>query len=273
MQDQAKKKKKRQKMVYKPYKKGPAFSSQTVKQALKLFPYFILFAVLYLLLGAALSFESDALRWTANILLVLVCVAITFVKGARMGENEAALGEIAYAREQSGKRVDPTDAQRCFHPAKGFVIYLLSALPVLLITVPFALMAKKQVYALQPLPSWVSAYFSQSAIREPLRYYDSAVNYTPGVVDYLRIVVRLLVLPFANIATTDNAGAMHLVDKLSPLLSCLPAIGFPFGYLTGPRSRAVLHGDIAVGLRRARKKQQKAIQARREQPDRNDQII
>ena len=271
MQDQAKRKSKRQKMVYKPYKKGPAFSAYAVKQALRLFPYFILFAVLYLLLGAVLTFESDFLRWAANIVLVLMCVAITFVKGARLGENEASLGEIAYAREASGKNVDPADAEKCFHPAKGFVIFLLSAVPVLLITVPFALLAKKQVYALQPLPSWVSAYFSQSIIREPLRYYD--ISYTAGIVDYLRIVVRLLVLPFANIATADRADAMYLVDRLSPLLACLPVIGFPFGYLTGPRSRAALHGDIAVGLRRARRKQQKAIRARREQRDKDHQII
>lgn len=271
MQDKAKKKSKQKKMVFKPYKTGRPFSKYVVKEGLKLFCYFILFAILYLLLGAVLSFESDFLRWTANILLVLACGAITYVNGARLGEKEAALGEIAYAREQSGKTVDEKDVERCYHPLKGFLILLVAILPVLLLTVPFALSAQKAVYALQPLPSWVEDYFSQSAIREPLRYYG--VTYNAGFIDYLRIVVRMLILPFANIATPDNADALLWVDRLSPLLAILPALGFPFGYLTGPRARAMVHGDIAVGLRRARKKQQKAVQARRENRSKNKEII
>ena len=41
---------------------------------------------------------------------------------------------------------------------------------------------------------------------------------------------------------------MYLVDRLSPLLACLPVIGFPFGYLTGPRSRAALRKEAAAGV-------------------------
>lgn len=274
MQQDPKKKnnaKKKPKLVYKPYKKGIVFSAYTVKKGVGLMAYFLLFAILYFLLGATLNFENDILRIGANVILVLTCCALTYVSGARLGQEEVGAGEIAYAREQAGKTVDRGDTVKCYHPWKGVVICLVAILPVLLITVPYAVLAKKQVYELQLLPSWVDAYASQSAIHEPLRYYEN--GYTVGLVDYLRIVTRIMILPFANMATPDRADLLLIVDRLSPLLACLPAVGYPLGYLSGPRSRAMVHGDIALGVRRARQKQKKAIKARREQREKKNELI
>lgn len=82
-----------------------------------------------------------------------------------------------------------------------------------------------------------------------------------------------MIFPFANIATTDNADALLLVDRLSPLLICLPALGFPLGYLTGPRSRALVHGDIATSTKRYDRRRNKAIKARKARTEKKNELI
>ena len=80
-------------------------------------------------------------------------------------------------------------------------------------------------------------------------------------------------IPFANIATTDRPDMLLLFDRLSPLLAALPLLGFPIGYLTGPRSRAMIHGGISSSNKRAQRKKKKALKARQARTAKNNQII
>ena len=80
-------------------------------------------------------------------------------------------------------------------------------------------------------------------------------------------------IPFANIATVDNTDALLVMDRLSPLLACLPLIGFPLGYLTGPRSRAMVHGDISSSNKRVQRKQKKALKARQARTAKKNELI
>ena len=271
MQNQPKKKKNKQPLIFKPYLKGNWHDGAAVRRGLGLLLYYLLFAFLFLVAGSALNFGGTAVRVILNLLMVSVCAAILYMNGARLGEAEVAYAEIALARKEAGKPPEPKELERCYHPLKGLFIILVAALPLLAITVPHAVCAVKHVYALQVLPKWVSGYASQTEISLPLSYYRQQVSL--NVLDVLRLVVRVLVFPFVNIATADNADAMLLVDRLSPLLVLLPLIGYPVGYWTGPRSRAAVHGDISSSNsrhQRRRNKAQKRRQAR--QPKKNELV-
>ena len=93
------------------------------------------------------------------------------------------------------------------------------------------------------------------------------------VMDILRMVDRILIFPFANIATVDNKDALLLMDRLSPLLVCLPALGYPLGYLTGPRSRALVHGDIRSNEKRNQRRRNRAIKASRRRTEKKNELI
>ncbi len=271
MQTQSKNAKNKTKLVYKPYLKGNLIDGAAVKRGVRLMAYYLMFVFLYLILGSALQFGNFAVRTIMNLLIVLICALIVYMDGSRLGENEVAFGEIAYSRQETGKPVDEKDRQRCFHPGKGWMIALIGAIPVILITLPHALTATKQVYILQSLPRWVSGYSSQEEITAPLSYYTRDAGL--GAMDVLRMVSRVLIFPFANIATTDRPDMLLLFDRLSPLLAALPLLGFPIGYLTGPRSRAMIHGGISSSNKRAQRKRKKALKARQARTAKNNQII
>ncbi len=258
-------------LVYKPYLKGTLGGASAVKRGLKLLAYYAMFAFLYVLVGSALQFGNTALRVIMNLLMVAVCAAIVYMDGARLGEAEVAFGEIAYARKESGKTVEKKDLERCYHPLKGLFIALIAAIPLWILTVPHAVTAVRQVYSLQSLPKWVAGYSNQAEIWGPLQYYQQSAPLR--VIDIFHVIARVLIFPFANIATTDNPGLMLVMDRLSPLLVCLPLLGFPAGYLTGPRSRAMVHGDISSSNKRAQRRKKKAIKARQARTPKKNELI
>lgn len=271
MQNQTKNTKNKTPLVFKPYLKGNLMDSAAVKRGLRLMAYYLMFVFLYLIVGSALQFGNFALRVIMNLVIVLICALIVYMDGSRLGENEVAFAEIAYARQEAGKPVDAKDKERCFHPGKGWLIALIGAVPVILLTLPHALTATKQVYILQSLPRWVSGYSSHEEITAPLAYYSS--NAGLSVMDVLRMVSRVLIFPFANIATADRPDMLLVMDRLSPVLAALPLIGFPIGYLTGPRSRAMIHGGISNNNKRAQRKKKKAIKARQARAQKKNEII
>ena len=271
MQDKAKKTKNKRPLVYKPYLKGNVFDGAAVKRGLRLVAYYAMFAFLFLVVGSALQFSNTFLRVLMNLMMVAVCMAVLYMDGARLGEAEVAFGEIAYARKESGKTIEKKDLERCFHPLKCLTIILVAALPVILLTLPHAVTAVKQVYSLQSLPNWVSGYSSQAEVMAPLQYYQQDVSMS--VLDVLRMISRILIFPFVNIATADNKDALLLMDRLSPLLACVPLLGFPAGYLTGPRSRAMVHGDISSNNKRAQRRKKKAIKARQARTPKKNELI
>lgn len=272
MQNQSKNAKKNQRaLVFKPYLKGNLLDGAAVKRGIRLMAYYLMFAFLYLIVGSALQFGNFFIRTALNLIIVLICAMIVYMDGSRLGENEVAFGEIAWARQESGKTVDEKDKQRCYHPGKGWMISLIGMIPVFLLTLPHALTATKQVYILQSLPRWVASYSAQQEVTAPLAYYtrEGGLN----VMDILRMVSRVLIFPFANIATTDRPDLLLVFDRLSPLLAALPLIGFPVGYLTGPRSRAMVHGDISSNNKRVQRKKRKAIKARQARTQKKNEII
>ncbi len=265
MQNRNTKKKKKNQLtpVYKPYQKGNWHSAGAVRQGLKLMLCYLAFAFVYVIVGAPLQFGNAILRIISNLALVLCCGAVVYMNAARLGDSEVALGEIVLNRQEEGKPVSDKDRENCYHPLKGLFVMAVAAIPVLLITIPFAVTAEKQVYVLQSLPSWVSSYAGHDEIAAPLAYYGRQA--APGVMDYIQLVSRVLIFPFANMASLSGADAMLAADRLSPLLALVPALGYPLGYRTGPRSRALTHGSIVSSHKRYVRREKKAVAERRRQ--------
>lgn len=271
MQNQGKKKRKKPELVYKPYLKGNWHGASALKKCGKILVYYLIFAFMYLLLGAILQSDTPALAWGLNAVALFLCGALMYTDGARTGENETALGEIAYSRQQAGKEVKPQEKDKCFHPAKGWFTAFAALLPLIIVCAVYAVMAQKQLYQLQALPSWVTAFEQDGEVLRPLQYYTTGASVT--VEDILRVIVRMLIFPFVQIARLYGNDGILLADRLSPLLVCVPALGYPLGYLTGPRSRAMVHGNIRTNDRRALRRKKKAVKASRQRTEKKNELI
>ena len=99
-------------------------------------------------------------------------------------------------------------------------------------------------------------------IAQPLAYYQQTVAFTG--VDVVRMITRLCIFPYMNIVTVDNAAGVLVLDRISPLLILLPALGYMAGYCMGPRSRAMTPGSIGRNNRRRARQQKKAARARKQ---------
>ncbi|MBQ8136418.1 MAG: hypothetical protein IJ174_03200 [Clostridia bacterium] len=254
------KKKDTVKPVAKPYLTGKPWNKNSLKRALKVFGTSVAFAFVNIVVGSALSLDSAFLRVLLNTLMILICLAVLYSEGVSSGDADVAFGEICYAQKKEGRKVSKDDEARCYHRLHGLLSGLLGMVPFFLITVPYAFMATKQVYTLQSLPSWASAYSGIEGIGDALSYYNQHV--AMGLADVLRLLERILCLPYANIFSPGGAEALLLMDRLSPLFMLLPAIAYWIGYLRGPRSRAMVHGNIQFSQRRRDRKRRREIRQR-----------
>lgn len=264
MQSINKKAKQTTPQVKKPYLKGLAFSKLAIRRGLSILAYLLVSAVLYFFLGQLLVIEVGWLRVLINITVLVAFFGLLYSNGAREGEGDVAYAEIAWLRKQDGKDIARAELERCFHPMKGFVTVLAGALPLLLLCLVYAFIAVKDHYTLGALPSWLKGYESRQDIGLALNYYNN-VN-AIGLKDILRLLVRLLVFPFVNIAGSGNADAILLVERLSPLLLLIAPMGYAVGYMRGEHFRSLVHGGIASNARKAARKQRKKQQQRRPQP-------
>lgn len=247
----AKSGKKTVKPVYKPYLKGNALCGLAVKRGWKLLGYALVFFVMNLFIGTVFSSNSMLLRILLNGLQVVVYAMLLFFNGLNTGDRDVAFAEIQYSHQQAGETIGKKERDNCFHPLKGFVTVLCGVLPLVLICLAYALTAKKNTYALQPLPSWVAAFSGQEEIAAPLAYYERSVPFT--VTDALRVFVRILLFPVYNIVGVRNAEAALLADRLSPLLVTVPFLFYGIGYIMGIHTRAMTHGGIVLARRRRKK--------------------
>ena len=248
-------------IVYRPYLKGRAISLLAARRGLRILAYQVAFAFIFLMIGPLLTFDSLVLRLITNLAMVAGLMALLYAEGTRAGVEDISFAQIALQRQQDGKTIEGRELDRCYHPAKGFVIAVLGALPLLLISLVFALTVQPRQYVLGGLPDWVSAYERRAEIGLALSYYhEQRVLALP---DMLGIAVRLFILPFINTVGQDAKGALYLLDKLSPLIVLLPGCAYGIGYLRGPALRAQVHGAIESNSRR-RQRRRKATKAAEE---------
>ncbi|MBR6705115.1 MAG: hypothetical protein IKI84_00340 [Clostridia bacterium] len=255
-----KKKKEKVNPVFKPYDRGTLFCRGIWKRILKVMGTFAAFVFVSLIFGTAVGEGGIFLRLLINGSLILVLWYLVFNEGAGDGEMDVALGETVLGRREQGRSLPKEDADKAYCPARGFAVGLLAMLPFILVTAAYAFCAVKQVYTLQTLPSWVSGLSGVEEIGGALSYYNRQV--TLGAVDILRIISRLISIPYVNIVTANDADRLLTLDRMIPLTILMPVLAYGVGYLTGPRRRAMIHGSIASNDRR-RIRREKAARRRR----------
>lgn len=257
--------KKREKpLVYKPYLRGRTVSSLATRRGFRILGYLLVSMVLYFFLGQLLAVDHLWLRILVNSLVILGFAALIYSDGAKIGEGDVAFAEIALSRKNEGKNIDATDLARCYHPGKGFFTVLVGALPVILLCLIYAFLAKEETYSLGALPSWVSSFENRPDVGPALAYYHERAGFQ--ALDLLRLITRLLIFPYVNLVGTDNKSAILMVERLSPLLVSIIPVMYGVGYMQGPRFRAMVHGGIASNQRKAQRKKIKRKLPPRQQP-------
>lgn len=262
MQGNQKKINQQEELVRKPYLKGKANSPLCARRGLRVLVYQIALVFIFLFIGQVLLTQSVPLRIALNLLVVFGFFMLMYSEGSRAGLDDVAFSEIALGRQQNGKQIEKKELERCYHPAKGLWTVLYGMLPLLLLALAFAFLTREQKYVLGGLPSWVSAYERRADIGLALGYYHEAQSI--GLEAILRIIIRLLLFPYINMAGTDSSSLLLLLERLSPLLILIIPMGYAFGYLRGPVLRARVHGAIKADTKRRIRREKKARLLRRE---------
>ncbi len=246
---------KKRSRIYKPYTKGSVFSLYVIKRGARVLLLTLLSALLFLFVGQLLVVTSGILRIIVNVGTLAAFALFMYADGARIGEDDVAFAEIIYQRQEKGVNIPQGDLNRCYHPAKGFLVVLIGLIPLLIVAVIFAFLTEKQVYHLGSLPSWLTAFERNREVSLALNYYQQTPQM--GLESILRVFIRLLLFPFVSLFGAENADNMLLMERLSPLLLCVAPSFYAIGYLTGPDRRALVHGDIAAGIHKKHKRDMK----------------
>lgn len=249
-------------LIYKPYLKGNWASRLAARRGLKILGYQAVFVFFYIFLGQALMFDSLPLRLVANAMILAALAGLMYMDGMKTGEEDVAYAEIAFTRQESGQTIPKEERDRCFHPLKGLYTVLAGMLPLALMCLALAVTAQEQRHHLGALPSWLDGYRSRADIGLALSYYNET---TPmGVVDVLRIIVRLVLFPYVNIVGTDSSARLLLLERLSPLMIFLVPMAYAAGYGLGRKARATVHGSIADDRKRRVRRERRERKHRRE---------
>ncbi len=244
----------------KPYLKGTPTDENTGRQALKFFGAMFLVAFMSFLACSMTSFDNAILRIAINVIIETLILFIFFSRGATLGTEGVARGEILYQHIEKGQQVEESEKRVPFHSMKGFIIGGLGTAVFVICALILALTATRQMTGSGTLPSWMDAYLRRSEISGALISYTQGDPVTAS--DILRIVVRLLIMPFVTMCGAENRNMLLLVERLSPLLVLLPALSYGIGYLQGPEQRKKVHTEIAANARKRRIREKREKKAR-----------
>ena len=256
------KKKQQIEKVSKPYLKGDMYDRTTLSTALKFFGATVVLAVVFLLFCVMLNFEQAWLNILANLTIALGVYLFVYQFGMSAGADAVNQGEIMYARQEKGRPVADWERSMCYHPLKGFLAALIGSIPLLLCSLVLACIAQRQMTTLGSLPAWLSAIESRPEIGNALAFYHENGSMTLEAA--LRLVVRMSTMPFVNVIGATNKDAMLLLERLSPVINLMPAVVYGVGYLGGVKVRTNVHTNIALGKKKAKRKQAKERRARRQ---------
>ena len=256
------KKKQKIEKVSKPYLTGDILDRTTPGVCLKFFLGTVAMAVGFLVLGVMMSFGAQWLNVLVNSAIVLGVYMFFQQLGVGSGAEAVSQGEIMYGRLEKERPVAPWERSMCYHPLKGLVAALLGSLPLIICGVVLACIAQRQVSNLGALPSWVSGLESRPEIGNALAYYHETGSLS--LEGALRVIMRMATMPYVNMIGASDKDGMLLLERLSPVLSLLPALFYGVGYMQGVSVRTSVHTNIALGKQKARRKQAKELRARRQ---------
>ncbi len=254
------KKKQKIEKVSKPYLKGDIYDRTTLPQALKFFAGVVVMAIIFLIFCVMLNFEQTWLNITVNLAVALGVYLFIYQFGMTTGADAVNQGEIMYGRQEKGRPVADWERSMCYHPLKGFLSALIGSLPLILCAVVLACVAKRQMTNLGTLPAWLSGIESRPEIGNALAFYHEGGSMSLETV--LRLIVRMSIMPYVNLVGAADKDAMLLLERVSPLLNLLPAVAYGLGYMGGVSVRTSVHTNIALGKKKAKRKQAKERRAR-----------
>lgn len=214
-----------------PILRGKHIGAEIMGIALKILGYIALVAFLSLVLSALTSSGSLIAR-IVNVVLLVGFFLLIFAEGGTRGEKDVTYSTMISKKIAEGREPERTEWARCYTPRKAWLGMAVGAGIFFICAVLVAVMAKPYTYELQDLPGWLGSYSSREDLTRALSGYNTARGAT--MFDYLRVVVRVCILPFVNLFSDVQASSL-MIDRLSPLFILALPIGFPIGYLTGPR--------------------------------------
>ena len=248
------------KIVRKPYLTGLPLDENTLKNALRFLGILIILIFVSFVACSSVSGSGSVIRMIFNPAVILIILLVLFNNGSNHGADAVAKGEILYQKESEGEAFTPGEKKVCFHPLKGYFTGVLGSLPFIVVSVVFALNATITRTGAGALPSWMQSYTRRSDIAAALVSYLQPEEMT--VMDFLRVVVRICMIPFVNLVGAQNPHGMLLLEKLSPLIMLLPAASYGTGYLTGRSIRTKVHTMISENDRKRKKKEIRAQKKR-----------
>ena len=248
------------KIIEKPFIKGALTDENTVRQSLKFLGILVITSLMTFLVCSLTSFKSDILRILINIVIETLVVVIYLDRGAALGTDAVARGEIVYQHMEKGIEVSEGEKRIPFHPAKGFVIGFAGSALFLILAVILAVTAQRQMTGAGVLPSWLDSYMRRSEISGALAQYTQSGSVY--FADIIRIVVRILIMPFISLAGAENRALLLTIERLSPLFVLIPAISYGSGYLLGTSRRTKIHSEIAENRRRRVSRERREKKAR-----------
>ncbi len=248
------------KPVQKPFVTGKPFDENTVKSSLLFLGSLFVVILMCFIVCSATGLGSQVLSIILNGAVLATILIVFFSNGTSHGSDAVTRGEILYQKIQKGQPVTDSEKSVCFHRFKGFLIGLLGTLPLLVLAVIFAVTVQPQTTDSGTLPSWLQSYLRRSDVGGALMHYTNPESM--NFFDFLRVVIRITLMPYVNMVGASNRTGIFLVERLSPLLVLLPAIAYGTGYLGGRKVRAQIHTAIFESNRKRARKEKKRQQAR-----------
>lgn len=250
------KRKNKKPVKYSPPRRAKQWQQLLWKRVGKLF--ILLFAAT--LIGLMFSgLQAISIPWLVTLLSVLILSGLTllfFNEGVSTGVRDTEVSRRVEKQELDGQHVMQADDSACYSPVRAIVAAVIAFAVPILLALFVSLNAKPYTYEMQDLPTWLTAgYGSRTDIMAPLGAYMTGLSMT--VVDWCRLVVRMLSMVFVNIFP-DPIRQGQMIDRTIPLFFLIYPLGYFCGYLCGPRRQAIL----ARKQRRAKKIAVKKAQKR-----------
>lgn len=248
-------KKDRIEKVSKPYLRGDVYDRTSFPGALKFFAGTVVMAVVFLIVCMMMNWEQQWLNIAVNSAVLLLTYMMFAQFGMNAGADAVNQGEIMYSRQEKGRPVADWERKLCYHPLKGLLTALIGSIPIVLCSVVLALVAERQMSGIGTLPSWVGSLENRPEFGAALAVYHETGRLT--LQSAMRMIVRMTTMPFVNMIGAGNSDGMLIMERISPVLNLLPAVAYGLGYMNGVGVRTTVHTNIALGKKKARRKQAK----------------
>jgi len=244
---------KRNREVHKPFLTGSPIDDRTISNSLKFCGVLILVFFITFITCSSISATGQIFRIVFSSVVILLVLFVFFNNGINLGADAVAKGEILYQKQLDGKGFSDSERKLCFHPWKAYLIGFFGSVPFLIIAVIFAINATITLTGAGTLPSWMQSYTRRKDIASALVSYMKPDGMM--LTDYLRIAVRVFILPFVNIVGAQNSHGILLLEKLSPVILMLPAAAYGTGYLFGKKIRTKIHTMISENNLKRKKRE------------------